>query len=239
MLLKRLSACPLLNVTTAVFLAAIATPSRADDKEKTVPPSVRTVAPAMADMTRPMKDPRSPEAVPPLVIQTILKDMKLKGVEIRETPGAKIPTATEKPPAASAAGPRYLLGVALVRTRESQGSGLNTRFGRIGGKSTELAVQAQLTDTQTGQTSLAEEKESARDVRLDGYIGVRNGALSDLFQNARPDGVWASGNTSYAAISQTLKTPLGTLLRKATEKAIRKALEQASQSGTTSNHSTP
>jgi hypothetical protein len=56
---------------------------------------------------------------------------------------------------------------------------------------------------------------------------VRNGALSDLFQNARPDGVWASGNTSYASISQTLKTPLGALLRRTAEKAIRKALDKA------------
>ncbi|MES2463276.1 MAG: hypothetical protein V4671_22105 [Armatimonadota bacterium] len=226
MLLKRLCAYPLLSLSAALLLASAAVPSHADDKAKTAPVPVRTVALAMADMTRPMNDTRNPEAVPPLVIQTILKDLKLKGVEIVEMPGAKIPTTTDKLPAASASGPRYLLGVALLRTRESQGSGINTRFGRIGGKSTELAVQAQLTDTQTGQTSLVEEKESSGGVRLDGYIGVRNGALSDLFQNARPDGVWASGDTSYASIGQTLKTPLGTLLRKATEKAIKKALGQ-------------
>jgi hypothetical protein len=227
MFLKRIALCPLLTAGTVLFVATVATPACADENKKTNPAPARTVAPAMADMTRPMKDPRNPEAVPPLVIQTILKDLKFKDIEIVETPGAKIPTATEKPPAALPAAPRYLLGVALVRTRESQGSGINTRFGRIGGKSTELAVQAQLTDTQTGQTSLVEEKESAGGVRLDGFVGIRNGALSDLFHTARPDGVWAAGDTSYASISQTLKTPLGILLRRATEKAVRKALDQA------------
>ena len=225
MLRKPLSAYLILCAGITFSLTAVAAPVRADDKEKPAPAAVRTVAPAIADMTRPMNDPRSPEAIPPLVIQTILKDLKLKGVEIVDSPGAKIPASTEKAPAASPTGPRYLLGVALVRTKESQGSGLSTRFGRIGGKSTEVAVQAQLTDTQTGQTSIVEEKESAGGVRLDGYVGVRNGPLSDLFQNARPDGVWASGNTSYASINQSLKTPLGTLLRKATEKAIKKALD--------------
>jgi hypothetical protein len=227
MLLKLFFDDAIFSVSAALFLVSLSTPSQADDKAKAAPPPVRTVAPAMADMTRPMKDPRNPEAVPPLVIQTILKDLKLKGVEIVETPGAKIPTATERPPAASATGPRYLLGVALVRTRESQGTGINTRFGRFGGKSTEIAVQAQLTDTQTGQTSLVEEKESAGGVRLDGFIGVRNGALSDLFRNASPDGIWASGDNTYASISRTLKTPLGTLLRRATEKAVKRALDQA------------
>lgn len=224
---KQFSVCPLLGVSVALLFAVITTPTRADDKTKTAPAVVKTVAPAMADMTRPMNDPRNPEAVPPLVIQTILKDLNLKGVEIRETAGAKIPTATEKPLAAGATVPRYLLGVALVRTKESDKGGLSTRFGRVGGKSTELAVQAQLTDIQTGQTTLIEEKESSGGVRLDGYVGVHNGPLSDLFQNARPDGVWASGNTSYASINQTLKTPLGSLLRRATEKAIKRALDGA------------
>ncbi len=226
MLRRTLLSRPFMSLGLALILASVAAPSRADDKAKAPPAAVKTVAPATADMTRPMNDPRSPEAVPPFVIQTILKDLKLKDVEVRETTGAKIPTVTEKAPAASATGPRYLLGVALVRTKESQSSGISTRFGRIGGRSTELSVQAQLTDTQTGQTTLVEEKESAGGVKLDGYVGVRNGALSDLFRDARPDGVWASGNTSYASVNQSLKTPLGTLLRKATEKAIRKALDQ-------------
>ena len=218
---------PLLGVSVGLLFTLLPTPTHADDKTKTAPVIIKTVAPAMADMTRPMNDPRNPEAVPPLVIQTILKDLNLKGVEIRETAGAKIPTAADKPLAPSATTPRYLLGVALVHTKESDKGGLNTRFGRVGGKSTELAVQAQLTDTQTGLTTLIDEKESSGGVRLDGYVGVHNGALSDLFQNARPDGVWASGNTSYANINQTLKTPLGSLLRRATEKAIKRALDGA------------
>jgi hypothetical protein len=227
MLPKRLPAASVLSASLALLFAFTATPSRADDKDKNASAPVKTVAPAMADMTRPMNDPRNPEAVPPLVIQTILKDLKLKGVEIKETTGAKIPTATDKVPAASATAPRYLLGIVLVSTKESDKGGINTPFGlRLGGKYTELAVQAQLTDTQTGQTTIVDEKESAGGVKMDGYVGVRNGALSDLFQNARPDGVWASGNTSYASINQSLKTPLGTLLRKATEKAIKRAFDK-------------
>lgn len=212
-----------LLLLTLLSLLAFCLPSavRAQNEKATV-----AIAPAAPDTTRYMKDARGKEAVPAEVTEVILRELKLKNVEVNEATGAKIPLRSDKKTEPAPGSPRYLLALVMGGIMEKNTGGIRTGFGiRIGGKSQEMAVQVQFTDTQTGETILFEEKASGNGINLSGYANVRNGALSDMFQNVRPEGVTSSGDTSTTYINQSLKTPEGTLMRKASEKAIKKALD--------------